>query len=211
MDSNPGSVVGCPLNRLGNTAGNGAICGPKKGDIGPTRVNFVMFDHNLSVRLHFSYFCVDNYCEHLWKSIMERFVQQFGGSGSAPFKVLLALALLIMTSMQFAASAQNSTDILQTYSSAQTRMGGHSHEGGHHSADVDEPAVSKSGLAVEKHSPEHPSADMDCEVYCSPLAAFAPSYFEPMLLPKRSFEPVLHRVLTSSAYDDQSRPPKRLI
>ena len=142
---------------------------------------------------------------------MERFVYQFWGSGSAPFKVLLALALLVMTSMQFAAYAQSSMDIFQTYSSAETRMGGHSHEGGHHSADVDEPAVSKSGLSVEKHSPKHPSADTDCEVHCSPLAAFAPSYFQPMLQPKRSFEPVLHRVLTSSAYDEQSRPPKRLI
>ncbi len=210
MDSNPGSVR-CASNRLGNPAGNGAICGPKKGDIGPYCVTFVMFDHNLGMRLPCSNFCIDNFCEHLWKDMMKRFMHRFWGSGSAPFKVLLALALLVMTSMQFAAYAQNSAEILQTYSSVQTRVGGHSHEGGHHSADVDEPAVSKSGLAVEKHSPEHPSADMDCEVYCSPLAAFAPSYFQPMLQSKRSFEPVLHRVLTSSAYDDQSRPPKHLI
>ncbi|MBB3234472.1 hypothetical protein [Phyllobacterium endophyticum] len=142
---------------------------------------------------------------------MQRFIIHFLGSRSAPFKVLLALTLLIMTSMQFAAYAQNSADILQAYSSDQTRMDGHSHAVGHHFADIDEPAVSKSGLSVEKHSPNHPSADTDCEVYCSPLAASAQSYFRPLLQPKRSFEPVSHRVLTSSAYDDQSRPPKHLI
>lgn len=172
-------------------------------------MNFVTFDHNLSARLHCSNFCVDNFCEYLWKDIMGRFVHQFWGSGSAPFKVLLALALLVMTSMQFAAYARNSMQIFQTYDSAQTRMGGHSHEGGEHASD--EAGVSKSGLSAEKHSPKHPSVDTDCEVHCSPLAAFAPSYFQPMLQPKRSFEPVLHRVLTSSAYDKQSRPPKRLI
>ncbi len=143
--------------------------------------------------------------------MVKRFVHHFWGSGSAPFRVLLALALLVMTSMQFAAYAQNSMDILQTYDSAKTRMGGHSHEDGHHSSDAAETAVSKSGLSAEKHSPKHPSVDTDCEVHCSPLAAFAPSYFQPMLQPKRSFEPVLDRVLTSSAYDRQARPPKHLI
>ncbi|UXN58435.1 hypothetical protein [Phyllobacterium zundukense] len=142
---------------------------------------------------------------------MKRFLNQLLGSRSASFKVLLALALVVMTSMQFAAYAQNSMDILQTFGSAETAMGGHSHEGGHHSSDAAETADSKPGLSAEKHSPKQLSADTDCEVHCSPLAAFAPSYFEPMLLPKRSFEPVLHRVLTSSAYDRQARPPKHLI
>jgi hypothetical protein len=169
------------------------------------------FDHFFANRGQCNKFCVDKLREHLWKGIMKRFLNQLLGSRSASFKVLLALALVVMTSMQFAAYAQNSMDILQTFGSAETRMGGHSHEGGHHSSDAAETADSKPGLSAEKHSPKQLSADTDCEVHCSPLAAFAPSYFEPMLLPKRSFEPVLHRVLTSSAYDRQARPPKHLI
>jgi hypothetical protein len=143
--------------------------------------------------------------------MMKRFVHHFWGSSSAPFKVLLALAFLVMTSMQFAAYAQNSMEIFHTYDSAQTRMDGHSHEGGHHSSHAHKAGVSKSGLSAEKHSSKHPSVDTDCEVHCSPLAAFASSYFQAMLQPKRSFEPVLHRVLTSSAYGQQARPPKHLI
>ena len=144
---------------------------------------------------------------------MKTFVHQFWGSRSAPFKVLLAVALLVMTSMQFAAYARNSMEILQTFDSGETLVGGHLHDGGgHHSSDADETAADAIfDLSAEKHSPKHLSADTDCEVYCSPLAAFAPTYFEPMLQPKRSFEPVLYRVLTSSAYDKRSRPPKHLI
>jgi hypothetical protein len=161
--------------------------------------------------MHCSNFYVDNFCEHLWKDIMKRFVRHCWGSRSAPFKLLLAIALLVMTSMQFAAYAQNSMDILQTYGSAETQMGGHSHEGGHHSSDAAETTVSKSDLTAEKHSGQHPSVDTDCEVHCSPLAAFAASYYQPMIMPKRSFEPVLHPVLTSRASDRQARPPKNLI
>jgi hypothetical protein len=191
-------------------AGNEAFYGLNDGHIGHNCVNSVTFDHNFGPKLHCNIFCVDNFDEHLWKDTMKRFVHHVWGSGSAPFKVLLALALLVMTSMQFTAYAQNSMDVFQSISTSEIYGVGHSHMNGEHVTDTDT-ALSDTDLSVGKHSAKHPAADTDCEVHCSPLAAFAPSYFQPLLQPKRSFEPVLHRVLTSSAYDRQARPPKHLI
>jgi len=139
---------------------------------------------------------------------MIRFVHQLLGSRAAPFKVLLALALVVMTSMQFAAYAQNSMDVFQSSKTSEMSVGGHSHMNGEHVADT---GVSSADLSVGKHSAKHPAADTDCEVHCSPLAAFFTSYYQPLLMPKRSFEPVLHPVLTSRASYEQARPPKHLI
>ncbi|CAN7517985.1 hypothetical protein LJR231_003702 [Phyllobacterium sp. LjRoot231] len=141
---------------------------------------------------------------------MKRFVHQFLGSRAAPFKVLLALALVVMPSMQFAAYAQNSMDVFQSVSTSEMSDVGHSHMNGEHVTDTDT-ALSDVDLPVGKHSAKHPAADTDCEVHCSPLAAFFTTYYRPLIMPKRNFEPVLHPVLTSKASYEQPRPPKHLI
>lgn len=169
------------------------------------------FDHFFANRGQCNNFCVDKFYEPLWKDMMQRFLNQFWGSRSAPFKVLLALALLVMTSMQFAAYGQNSMDLFQPAASAEVSTGGHSHmNGGHHVSEPDT-SIAETAHTAEKHSGKHPSADADCDVHCSPLAAFASGYDRPMAMPKRSFEALLHPVLTSSASDRQARPPKHLI
>lgn len=169
------------------------------------------FNHFFASRGHCNNFCVDKFHEHLWKDIMKRFLNQFWGSRSVPFKVLLAFALLVMTSMQFAAYGQNSMEIFQPAASAEVSTHGHSHmNGGHHASEPDT-SIDEAAHTAEKHSGKHPSADADCDVHCSPLAAFASGYYQPMAMPKRSFEALLHPVLTSSASDRQARPPKHLI
>lgn len=169
------------------------------------------FNHFFANRGRCNNFCVDKFPKHLWKGTMQRFLNQFWGSRSAPFKVLLALALLVMTSMQFAAYGQNSMDVFQPATSVEVSTGGHSHMNGGHHASKPDTSIDEAAHAAEKHSGKHPSADADCDVHCSPLAAFASGYYQPMAMPKRSFEALLHPVLTSSASDRQARPPKHLI
>jgi hypothetical protein len=174
--------------------------------MGHKGVSFVTFNHIFGREVRCSKFRVDNFCEHLWKGVMEKFLHRFWGSRSAPFKVLLAFAVLVMTSMQFAAYAQNSMEILETFENSAPRTAVHAHQTEHQSA------ASQTDVHTDKHAgKKHPSADTDCEVHCSPLAAFVADDYQALVLPMRSFEPVLHRVLTSSTYDKQARPPKHLI
>jgi hypothetical protein len=64
-------------------------------------------------------------------------MRQFWGSSSKPFKVLMALALLVLTTMQVGAYAQNGTAFFKSPSVAERQLESHLHHANHASANTD--------------------------------------------------------------------------
>jgi hypothetical protein len=138
-------------------------------------------------------------------------MRQFWGSSSKPFKVLMALALLVMTTMQVGAYAQNGTAFFKSPSVAERQLESHLHHANHASANTDTVVASASDIPLDKHSGKHASVDADCAVHCAPLTALISVHVQIMAIPSHHFESVAQRVLISNVQDSQARPPKHMI
>ena len=142
---------------------------------------------------------------------MSAFMRQFRGSRSIPLKVLIVLALVVMTMMKLGAISDIGSNVFKSPDVAAVQLDHHSHDAGHTAMDAGTMTVSNYDLTAHKQSGKHQSDNTECTVHCSPLAALASVYVQIMGLPSRNFEPVPHRVLASNVHENQTRPPKHLI
>jgi hypothetical protein len=120
----------------------------------------------------------------------------------------MALALLVMTTMQVGAYAHA---FFKSPSVAERQLERHLHHADHASIDAEKVLAFGSDIPLDKHSGKHASVDADCAVHCAPLTALISVHVQIMAIPSHHFEPVSQRVLISNVQDSQARPPKHLI
>ncbi len=131
-------------------------------------------------------------------------------AGIAPFRAMLAVVFLILSSLQPGIFASANATGFHSDPVETVQVEEPAHDAGSHAGDhKDAAAAAKTGVD-KKHPGGEKSADESCEVHCAQVYAVPVDCPELARVVTRCFPPVVAEVLPGGEYTAHIRPPRHL-